>query len=268
MQRRHRLRHLALRGGVAAVSNVLMATGLYPLLPHVLRVVQRGDRGERRGRALVGEWAAALAASAARPLGFLGLPGGKTHGPRPVIVLHGYAMSRANYVLLARRLAAAGLGPIIGFEYWTLGRVGRAARQLGELVEDVCRATGASEVDLIGHSMGGVVSRYYVALAGGDARVKNLVTLGSPHAGTDLSALGIGFPSKELVAGSTLTGRLAAAPLGRTRFLAVWSRADSLVPAARQSAPAGAEVMILDDLGHLGLLASRRVAAAIIERLK
>ena len=77
-------------------------------------------------------------------------------------MLHGYAMNRANFVPLAQRLAAAQLGPIVGFEYWSLGRVSTAARRLGEFVTHVREQTGASQVDLVGHSMGGLVSTAYV----------------------------------------------------------------------------------------------------------
>jgi triacylglycerol esterase/lipase EstA (alpha/beta hydrolase family) len=268
MQRRHSVRHLFWRGGVAAISNALMLTGLYPGLPHVWRALSRHDLGDRPLRAALAEWGLSNLLSLARPLGFLPLPGARTHGPRPIVVLHGYAQNRANFLPLACRLSRAGLGPIIGFEYWTLGRTAAAARQLGWFVDEVRAATGAAQVDVIGHSMGGVVGRYYVSLAGGDGVVKHLVTLGSPHTGTEISAIGLGHPTRELVLGSALVTRLAAAPLPvHTRVTVVWSRGDALVPGARQLAFPGAEVIIYPDLGHVALLGSRRVARALIARL-
>jgi triacylglycerol esterase/lipase EstA (alpha/beta hydrolase family) len=268
MQRRHPLRHLLWRGTVAAVSDALMLTGVYPALPHAWRALARHDVGERPLRAALVEWAMSALLSVARPAGFLPLPGARTRGPRPIIVLHGYAMNRANFLPLAYRLRAAGLGPIFGFEYWTLGRTAAAARQLGWFIDEVRAATGAAEVDVIGHSMGGVVGRYYVSLAGGDAVVKNLVTIGSPHSGTEISKIGLGHPTRELVLGSALLTRLAAAPPPtHTRLTVVWSRADALVPGTRQLAIPSADVLMYPDLGHVTLLASRRVAAALIERL-
>lgn len=268
MQRRHSVRHLAWRGGVAAVSDLLMMCGLYPVLPHVLRALSRHDVGERPLRAAVTEWGIAALLSLARPAGFLPLPGARTRGPRPIIVLHGYAMNRANFLPLAFRLARAGLGPVFGFEYWTLGRTAAAAKKLGWFVDDVRAATGATEVDVIGHSMGGVVARYYVSLAGGDGVVKNLITIGSPHSGTDVSLFGVGHVTRELVLGSTLMTRLSVAPPpARTRVTAIWSRGDAVVPSARQLALPGAEVIVYPDLGHVALLGSRRVARAVIERL-
>jgi pimeloyl-ACP methyl ester carboxylesterase len=268
MQRRHSLRHLAWRGGVAAVSHALMFTGLYPGLPHAWRALVRHDLGERPLRAALVEWVLSMAFSVVRPAGFFPLPGFRTHGPRPVILLHGYAMNRANFLPLACRLRAAGLGPVLGFEYWTLGRTAAAARKLGWFVDEVRAATGAAHVDIVGHSMGGVVGRYYVSLAGGDRIVKHLITLGSPHTGSELSRIGLGRPTRELVLGSALLTRLAAAPPPtHTRVTVIWSRGDALVPGARQLAFPGAEVIMYPDLGHVALLASRRVARAVIDTL-
>lgn len=267
---------------MAAVGNTAMLTGVYPLVPHLLlaRAVARApsrDPQLRRKRALgvlraaPAEWACALAVSAARPIGFLGLPVAlrRARGPRPIILLHGYAMNRANFLPLARRLAAAGLGPVLGFEYWTLGKVSTAARRLAAFVDEVRTATGADKVDLIGHSMGGLVGRYYVALGGGGDRVHNLITIGSPHSGAIVSGAGIGRPSHELAPGSAFLERLgsAATPAG-VRITTIWSRADALVAGARDAHLPGADEIVYDDLGHLTLLVSRRVTAEVISRLK
>ncbi|MFN0245932.1 MAG: esterase/lipase family protein [Kofleriaceae bacterium] len=243
-----------------------MVTGLYPLVPWAVRRVRGEDPGPLRGA--LGEWGMSLLVSAARPVGHLPLPGARARGPRPVIVLHGYAMNRANFVVLGSRLAKAGIGPIFGFEYWTFGRVAAAARQLGWFVDHVREATGAEQVDVIGHSMGGVVGMYYVTLAGGDGKVANLVTLGSPLHGTDVSAP-IGYPGRELVLGSKLMTRLLTAPPAEaTEVLTIWSKADALVPGAAQKRLAGAEAILYDDLGHVALLGSRRVAREIVSRLR
>jgi len=272
-QRRHRPRHLAWRGVIAALSDVAMVTGLYPLVPHALLAVSRWKSGKPRPphgvRTALREWWWSVALSAARPLGFVPLPGHRQRGPRPIIVLHGYAMNRANFLVLSRRLAAAGLGPVLGFEYWSLGKTASAAKRLAEYVEEVRAATEADQVDLIGHSMGGMVARYYVTLLGGDGAVANLITLGSPHAGTDVSAVGIGRPAKELLLGSSLVQRLdAAPPPERTRLTVIWSRADALVPGAHSARVPGASEHVFDELGHVTLLADRRVADLVVERLR
>jgi len=259
---------------MAAVGNTAMLTGAYPVLPHVgvylTRQCKQIPVPPRQLRAVAREWVVAAAVSAARPIGFLGLPVALRYprGPRPIILLHGYAMNRASFLLLARRLVSAGLGPVYGFEYWTLGQTSRAARRLGRYVERVCEATGSPRVDLIGHSLGGVVSRYLVTLDRGHERVRNLVTIGSPHRGANMSGFGIGHPHKELYPGSALLERLESAVLpAETRITTIWSRSDALVPGARDARLHGVEEIVYDDLGHLSLLASRRVANDIIARL-
>jgi xanthine/CO dehydrogenase XdhC/CoxF family maturation factor len=63
--------------------------------------------------------------------------------------------------------------------------------------------------------------------------------------------------------------RLAAAPPPETtKITSIWSRGDALVPGARQAPLPGAETIMYDDLGHVALLGSRRVAREIIERLR
>ena len=57
-----------------------------------------------------------------------------------------------------------------------------AAQRLAATVEAICEQTGYERIHVIGHSMGGIIARYYVQRMGGDARVHTLVTLGSPHA--------------------------------------------------------------------------------------
>ena len=47
----------------------------------------------------------------------------------------------------------------------------------------------------------------------------------------------------------------------------IWSRADALVPGGRQPPIPGAEIVMYDNLGHVALLGSRRVAKVVIERL-
>ena len=182
-------------------------------------------------------------------------------------------MSETCYWPLARRLAGAGLGPIVGYEYWTLGKVVEAAGGRSELAARAMQEAGTDAVDVIGHSMGGVVARYWISLAGGDGVVRRLITIGSPHAGTEISAIGLGRPQKELQVGSVLMQRLAAAPApSRTAITVIWSRGDALVPGRRHARlshdPTVSDEVVFDDLGHMSLLSSDRVADLVIDRLR
>jgi pimeloyl-ACP methyl ester carboxylesterase len=273
MQKRHSLGHLFWRGVVAAGGQVAFVSGVYPLGNQLgvalSRAVARKPQPPGLLRAVAGEWAMAQLIAAARPLGFFGLPVvRRAAGPRPVLLLHGYAMGRANFLLLANRLALAGLGPLVGFEYWTLGGVEKASRALAAFVEEVCVRLGCPQVDLVGHSMGGMVARHYATLGAGASRVRHLVTLGSPHGGTPLARFGIGKPSRELAADSELVRQMAAVPVPpEVDFTLIWSRTDGLVSGRHGALLDGAEVLEFHDLGHLALLGSRRVARELAVRL-
>ena len=75
--------------------------------------------------------------------------------------------------------------------------IGKLVPQLRERIEEVRRETGADQVVLIAHSMGGLVCRSYLARHGGQ-RVERLVTIASPHVGTELARIGIGQNAREM----------------------------------------------------------------------
>ena len=76
--------------------------------------------------------------------------------------------------------------------------------------------TGIGSVDVVGYSAGGVIARIFVRDDGGDSVVRRVLTLGSPHHGTDVATLaeqvGGGCPTacEQMVTGSELLRRLNA----------------------------------------------------------
>jgi triacylglycerol esterase/lipase EstA (alpha/beta hydrolase family) len=196
---------------------------------------------------------------------------GRTSGTRhPVILLHGFFMNRTQWVWLGRRLAARGIGPLYGTSYFTPQPVRQSAAHLADFIERVRQREHAQKVDIVAHSLGGVVARYYIDRLGGAGKVGRLVTLGSPHKGTLLGRLGLGLvPSaRELMHGSPLLDELRVARPGIS-YTSVWSRADAIIipPESSSIAPLG-EDRVFDDLGHLSMLLSPRVVDAVAERLE
>jgi pimeloyl-ACP methyl ester carboxylesterase len=79
------------------------------------------------------------------------------------------------------------------------------ASDLAAMVEDVLRATGASKVDIVAHSMGGLVTRSYLAFLGGGARVENVVLVASPHLGVPFATAGSLFIGEPWMTAHELT---------------------------------------------------------------
>ena len=249
---------------MAAVASAAMVAGIYPVFP-ALMLARRGHR-RLSARVIAREWARGVAASAAR-ISRLTLAGGDPRGRRPVVLVHGYAMSTTSFVLLARRLAAAGFGPLLGYEYWSLGSIRGAAAGLGAAIEQVRQRCDADRVDVIGHSMGGVVGRHYAAIDGG-AGLRRLITLGSPHGGSAIVRFGIGRARRELCRGSSLLAALAESRLpDGLEMTVIHSPDDVLCGGSHNCEVPGAEVLSVPGVDHLEMLTSGRVARVVIERL-
>lgn len=149
----------------------------------------------------------------------------------PILLVHGMVDNRSIFTMLRRNLQRRGFRQVLSVNYSPLtGDVRRAAALLAGHVEQICVDTGFDRIHVVGHSMGGMIARYYVQCLGGDERVHTLVTLGSPHAGT-ASAYLIPHPiGRQLRPRSDVVRELAAPALGcRTRFIAVWSDLDQMV---------------------------------------
>ncbi|MFE5797561.1 esterase/lipase family protein [Streptomyces sp. NPDC056503] len=196
-------------------------------------------------------------------------------GGRPVVLLHGFGDNRSVFLLLRRTLARHGRAHVASLNYspltWDLRT---AAEALGRRIDAVRERTGRAEVDLVGHSLGGLIARYYVQRLGGDARVRTLVTLGTPHTGTAVgSPLADAHPLvRQMRPGSEVLRELAApAPGCRTRFVSFWSDLDQImvpVETARLDHP---DLVVhnvrVSGIGHLALPVHPTVAAGILAAL-
>jgi triacylglycerol esterase/lipase EstA (alpha/beta hydrolase family) len=72
---------------------------------------------------------------------------------------------------------------------YATGPIERSAKQLSRFVDRVLAATGASKVDLVGHSQGGMMPRYYIKFLGGASKVNTLVGLAPSNHGTTLNGI-------------------------------------------------------------------------------
>jgi triacylglycerol lipase len=191
----------------------------------------------------------------------------------PILLLHGIMDNRSVFTVFRRALRRRGFGVVHAVNYSLFTEdIRTAAHRLSQQVDELRELAGAERVHIVGHSLGGMIARYYVQRMGGAAAVDTLVTLGSPHGGT-LAAHLLPTPlARQLRPGSDVIAELARpAPACDTRFLVVWSRMDQMVLPQRNGRlrhpDLDVEELEICDLGHLSLPIDPRtvhwVAAAL-----
>ncbi|MGF2037958.1 MAG: triacylglycerol lipase [Nostoc sp. CmiVER01] len=192
----------------------------------------------------------------------------------PVLLIHGIDDTRAVFQKMAVHLVLQG---------WSVhsldlvpnnGDVG--LDELAKQVADYVTATFAPEqsLDLVGFSMGGIVSRYYVQRLGGINRVQRFITISSPHNGT-VVAYGSRRPGcVQMRPDSIFLKDLNsdAVMLGQLDFTSIWTPYDlMIVPANSSQMSVGSEVIVPVPL-HPWMLTDPRslavVKAALAEDIK
>ncbi|MFD5626132.1 esterase/lipase family protein [Streptomyces sp. NPDC127072] len=197
-----------------------------------------------------------------------------TEARPPVVLLHGFIDNRSVFVLLRRNLAQHGTQHIESLNYSPLTcDIRTAAELLGRHIEEICERTGQDRVDIVGHSLGGLIARYYAQCLGGDQRVRTLVTLGTPHSGTRVVPLMNAHPIvRQMRPESTLIRELSRpAPGCRTRFVSFWSDLDQLMDPLETACVDHPDLITrnvrVSGIGHLALPVHPAVATGIRQAL-
>jgi triacylglycerol lipase len=191
----------------------------------------------------------------------------------PVLLVHGLVDNSSVFAVMRRALRRRGFTSVCSWNYSPLlGDVAEGAQHLAEHVERVCQDTGYERVHVVGHSLGGLISRYFVQRLGGDQQVDTLVTLGTPHQGSR-GAHVIPTPLiRQLRPGSQLDQELAepARDCG-TSITAIYSDLDQMVvptSSGRCDHPdLGARNVLVRGVGHLSLPIHRGVVDEVTATL-
>jgi len=187
---------------------------------------------------------------------------------RPVLLIHGYLATRGSLHLLERNLSSRGhvvmsykLGPI------NLGDIRDSAGLIARKVESIVAQTGVTQVDIVGHSMGGLVGLYYLKRLGGRHRVHRLVMLGTPARGTWSALFGLftaplGLASLQLLPGSPFLRELEEMPLpDGVDVVSIGAERDWLAPLGSTVLQGVRHISVAT--GHSGLLVEEDVAGVI-----
>jgi triacylglycerol esterase/lipase EstA (alpha/beta hydrolase family) len=221
---------------------------------------------------------AVICASAAALVAVLAVVIAHGSGPRshrvaqsdlgPVLLVPGYGGSVTSLQSLASTLRASGrVVDVVTLPGNALGDLDGQAVALGRAAAAAVRSAGASAVDIVGYSAGGVVARLWVRDHGGASLARRVITLGSPQHGTELAALGGLVPSacptacQQLAPDSDVLAALnrgTETPAG-PQWVSIWTTRDNVVVPADSARLAGAVNVTVqslcpaDTVDHSGL---------------
>jgi hypothetical protein len=147
----------------------------------------------------------------------------------PVVFVHGVAVSRTSWFWFMRMLARRGITrPMYALAFNWLAPVEKSSRRLARVIERALAEQNATQVDLVAHSWGGFLSRWYIEKLGQGARVRKLIMIGTPLRGTWMGVLGVGAPKREMSVGCPTVVALTTAPPSPP-YATLWSDCDEIV---------------------------------------
>jgi len=201
----------------------------------------------------------------------------RTEGPRrdqtvsrPVVLVHGIFDTAAIFNPMSRFLNERGFQPIAPSLAPSNGTAGldELAEQLRAFVDE--RIPSGERFDLIGFSMGGLVSRFYVQKLGGIDRVRRFIAISSPHHGS-YWAYSIGNAAcRQMRPGSAFLEELNRdiKMLEQVRFASLWTPLDlMIVPAISSRLKVGKE-FVLPVAMHPLMVVSRTSLELIVRLLQ
>jgi hypothetical protein len=190
----------------------------------------------------------------------------------PVLLIPGYFSNRGIWLFFTKLLRGLGAGHIHTIDpkpMW--GDIRDHAKQVADAVDAILSTTGASQVHLVGHSMGGLIARYYIEHLGGAGKVGACVMLGTPNHGTFMSRIGVGVCAKQMQPGSEFLEELNKFESieKRVKYVSIRSTFDNmLVPSSNAILGGTTKNIALDHMGHLTMLYSPKVARLVWENLR
>jgi triacylglycerol lipase len=185
-------------------------------------------------RRSLGTFLAAVLAAVACLLsaGQTGTANAATHVP--VVFVHGYTGSASNWTTAEAVFAAGGYSTNEMFAYqynWAQSNKTSAAG-LATYVQQVLAQTGASQVDIVNHSMGGLVSDWYIKELGGQPYVRHLASIAGANHGTTYATACTIYPScQEMLPGSTFVQTVTSGDEtpGNTKYATWYSACDGVI---------------------------------------
>jgi pimeloyl-ACP methyl ester carboxylesterase len=270
------------QSGATAWAGGLLCALLLPLLLQlsVIGVSMLQSRPESAGalwwRAFGGEFVAALRiywfqmpwAGASTAASCPDTPQATRPRRVPVLLVHGYICNYRVWDKMARALHQAG-HPVLAITLEPLfTSIDDYAAQIQQAVRQLQQASGATQVALVGHSMGGLVIRAWMRRHG-SADVAKIITLGTPHQGTQMARCSPTTNAAQMAWHNPWLQALQASETAAIRQLMhiALTQHDNIVYPQREQVLPDASVTEFKGLGHLELCLDARVIGFVLQKL-
>jgi triacylglycerol lipase len=184
-------------------------------------------------------------------------------GEDVVVLVHGFLASAGVFRPMRARLEREAGARVATFTHPPGVGIRRIARRLATLVD---RLPAGTRITVVGHSIGGVVARWYVQELAGHARVARTISLGSPFGGIDVPPLLVGADLHEE---SSLLRRIRdRAHLCGVPHTSIIAEDDSVVVGVETASLGFGDVVVVPERGHNALLFCEQVAGLVIDSVK
>jgi triacylglycerol esterase/lipase EstA (alpha/beta hydrolase family) len=191
----------------------------------------------------------------------------------PILFVHGYASSASTWNTMIGRFEKDGWpkSHLSSYSYNTSqSNKVDAEKEVKPRVESLLKATGASKVDIVAHSMGSLNSRWYIKFLGGESKVDEWVSLGGPNHGTDTANFCFSTSCVEMRIGSTFLSELNAGDEtpGAVNYGTWWSPCDSIINPDSSVSLSGATNTETACISHTSLPTDETVYSQVREFVK
>lgn len=203
---------------------------------------------------------------------------------RPVLLIYGFGQTRRVLNVLESRLRRDGYcvwsinqGGL--FDTFNTGGIEDLGALVGEKIARLVKRHNLPKIDIVAHSMGGLVARYYVKRLGGERYVRSLITLGTPHHGTPMAIPGIlalGAFSRaiwQLAPMSPFIRRLKQGAFPPSvRFTSIYSKTDRICPypscLLEITASNIKNILVEGEISHRDLLTRKAIYEVVRQELE
>ena len=183
-----------------------------------------------------------------------------------VVLVHGFFASAGVFRPMRAHLVEQTGAKVASFTHAPGASIERIAKSLAKLVDQIPEA---ARVHLVGHSLGGLVSRWYVQELGGHTRVAQTISLGSPFGGTERARPFKFLVGKDLCRTSTVLSRLRArAHEHDVPHTSIVAHEDAVVVPCESAVFPRGDVVVLPGLGHNSLLFHRDSIDHVTSRVR